>query len=118
MSGGTYSDIEWLYGGVEFRKEEDPYDYCSYSDIVNEYVALNIKTTFGLTINEYLELTIEEKEILVKQASKVNKEIADQLAKQNKEQEQIGKMTSKASGDSGKNIGISMAHMEDMFGLS
>lgn len=81
------SDTENVYGVTLYREEENIYDFCPYEYIIDEYISLEIKKFFGYTLEEYLNKTYYEVEILRKKAIKLKEEIADTLNKlQNKKE--------------------------------
>lgn len=78
-------DTENVYGVTLYREEENIYEFCPFEYIIDDYVSLEIKKFFGYTLDEYLNKTYYEVEILRKKAIKLKEEIASTLEKiQNK----------------------------------
>lgn len=66
-SGPDYM-AEYLFGVMKYREQEDPTDFTQYGSLVDEYLGLNIKKFFGLTITEYLDLPFSSRDILLVKA--------------------------------------------------
>lgn len=90
-------DTENVYGVTLYREEENVFDFCPYEYIIDEYISLEIKKFFGYTLDEYLNKTYYEVEILRKKAIKLKEEIANTLNKiQNKKE--VSEVSNAASG--------------------
>lgn len=75
---------EYYFGVMLARPEEDPTEFTQYGTLVDEYLNLNIKKYYGLTISEYLDLPFSSREILLLKA----KDVTEKL---NAEAEEINK---------------------------
>lgn len=75
---------EYYFGVMLARSQEDPTEFTQYGSLVDEYLNLNIKKYYGLTISEYLDLPFSSRELLLLKA----KDVTEKL---NAEAEEINK---------------------------
>lgn len=71
---------EYIFGVMKYREQEDPTDFTQYGNIVDEYLNLNIKKFYGLTISEYLDLPFSSKEMLVLKARDAMEKLSQELS--------------------------------------
>jgi len=72
---------EYILGPVLIRKEESIADHDSTPDAIYEYYKREIKKFFGLSLAEYLDLNMVEKEYLVKASERIMLELSKEHAK-------------------------------------
>lgn len=97
---------EYYFGVMLARPEEDPTDFTQYGTMVDEYLNLNIKKYYGLTISEYLDLPFSSREMLLTKA----KEVTEKL---NAEADEINNnITNKQ-----KQVNTSSFDLEEMFNV-
>lgn len=71
---------EHIFGPVIKRKEETTNDFSSFDIVLEEYLRFDIKKFFGITINEFLSLTLYEKDILLLKAKDAMERLSKELS--------------------------------------
>ena len=97
---------EYYFGVMLARPEEDPTEYTQYGTLVDEYLNLNIKKYYGLTITEYLDLPFSSREMLLLKA----KDVTEKL---NAEADEINKNVTNKQ----KQVNASSFDLEEMFNV-
>lgn len=97
---------EYYFGVMLARPEEDPTEYTQYGTLVDEYLNLNIKKYYGLTITEYLDLPFSSREMLLLKA----KDVTEKL---NAEADEINKNVANKQ----KQVNASSFDLEEMFNV-
>lgn len=70
-------EAEIIFGSTLRRESETLSEYNELNNVVDEYVRFEILKSFGLSVKEYMELTMLEKNVITARA----KEIIDDLAR-------------------------------------
>lgn len=71
---------EYIFGPVIKRKEETTGDFSSLDTVLEEYLRFDIKKFFGININEFLSLTLYEKDILLLKAKDAMERLSKELS--------------------------------------
>jgi len=71
---------EYIFGPVIKRKEETTSDFSSLDTVLEEYLRFDIKKFFGININEFLSLTLYEKDILLLKAKDAMERLSKELS--------------------------------------
>jgi len=82
----SVSEEENLIGPNLFKNEESFYSYTKYETLVDVYLKLEIKKFFGYSLDEFLDLTVYSRDILLEKAktelenlNKASAEIEEEL---------------------------------------
>jgi len=65
----SISQEEDLIGPNLFKNEESFYNYTKYESLVDAYLKLDIKKFFGYNLDEFLDLTVYARDILIEKAN-------------------------------------------------
>lgn len=73
------SNIETVFGASVRRQNENIDDFLSFQTFFDEYIEFDIKKFFGLTIAEFFDLTLYEKDALINKAISHMKKINEEM---------------------------------------
>jgi hypothetical protein len=76
------------FSTVSFFPEEDYTENSPWYDYLRRYIDLNIKETWGLSVNEYMDLPMWRTELIDEITKEVNSKKAQTVAKVEKEMNQ------------------------------
>lgn len=88
---GAESVIESILGSCLYRKNEEISNYTIYKNVLQDYLAFDIYKCFHMTIDDYLNLTPYEKNMIDEVAEEYNKQVKEAMEKAQKEGEAEGK---------------------------
>lgn len=70
---------ELVFGPTLMLDEEDVYSCTMYEQLVTSYTEAEIKKFFGYTLEEYLNLTFYEADVLRRESNRLKKQIMDAI---------------------------------------
>lgn len=73
------SGAELVFGASIRRKNESVDEFLSYKTFMEEYLEFDIKKFFGLTLQDFFELTLYEKDALLTQATEHMKKLNEKM---------------------------------------
>lgn len=76
-----YDDQEIVFGASIRRQNEQITDFLSYKIYLEEYLEFDIRKFFGLSVVEFFDLTLFEKDIIIKQAMEHMKKLNAEMDK-------------------------------------